>query len=57
MPSKTFREIFGHEPTVDVDAPGRVNLIGEHTGLQRRIRPADGDPRSARACSAAPPGA
>ena len=26
-----FREAFGHEPTVVASAPGRVNLIGEHT--------------------------
>ena len=29
MPS--FRELFGHDPAVRADAPGRVNLIGEHT--------------------------
>lgn len=27
----TFRDAFGHEPTVVASAPGRVNLIGEHT--------------------------
>jgi len=27
----TFHEVFGHEPTVRYSAPGRVNLIGEHT--------------------------
>ncbi|GEM83075.1 galactokinase [Meiothermus hypogaeus] len=27
----TFKEIFGTEPTVRVSAPGRVNLLGEHT--------------------------
>ncbi len=26
-----FEELFGREPTVTADAPGRVNLIGEHT--------------------------
>lgn len=26
-----FRETYGHEPTVVASAPGRVNLIGEHT--------------------------
>ncbi len=26
-----FRTTFGHEPTLTVAAPGRVNLIGEHT--------------------------
>ena len=29
--SKRFAEIFGHEPEVVAAAPGRVNLIGEHT--------------------------
>lgn len=27
----TFKEVFGTEPTVRVSAPGRVNLLGEHT--------------------------
>ena len=27
----TFQQMFGHEPTVRYSAPGRVNLIGEHT--------------------------
>jgi galactokinase len=27
----TFAELFGHDPDVRADAPGRVNLIGEHT--------------------------
>ena len=26
-----FAELFGREPEVKADAPGRVNLIGEHT--------------------------
>ncbi len=26
-----FREVFGREPDVAAEAPGRVNLIGEHT--------------------------
>ncbi len=26
-----FEELYGREPTVTADAPGRVNLIGEHT--------------------------
>jgi galactokinase len=29
--SKSFSELFGREPDVRADAPGRVNLIGEHT--------------------------
>ena len=28
---KTFRDVFGGEPDVRADAPGRVNLLGEHT--------------------------
>ena len=28
---ETFRKIFGAEPIVTAQAPGRVNLIGEHT--------------------------
>ena len=28
---QTFAEVFGRESTVSADAPGRVNLIGEHT--------------------------
>ncbi|MGZ5958107.1 MAG: galactokinase family protein, partial [Myxococcaceae bacterium] len=27
----TFREVFGAEPEVTAEAPGRANLIGEHT--------------------------
>ncbi|GGZ59430.1 galactokinase [Lysobacter xinjiangensis] len=27
----TFKDIFGSEPTVVASAPGRVNLLGEHT--------------------------
>ena len=27
----TFRELFRTEPGVTADAPGRANLIGEHT--------------------------
>lgn len=30
-PSRTFQDLFGREPDVRADAPGRVNLIGEHT--------------------------
>jgi len=26
-----FKDTFGYEPTVSVSAPGRVNLLGEHT--------------------------
>jgi galactokinase len=28
---ETFRELFGADPAVTAQAPGRVNLIGEHT--------------------------
>lgn len=28
---QAFRKEFSEEPTVSVFAPGRVNLIGEHT--------------------------
>lgn len=31
MARGTFRELFGAEPDVIADAPGRANLIGEHT--------------------------
>ncbi len=27
----SFRDLFGHEPAVTARAPGRVNLLGEHT--------------------------
>jgi galactokinase len=27
----SFRELYGHDPAVRAGAPGRVNLIGEHT--------------------------
>jgi galactokinase len=29
--SKSFSDLFGRDPEVRTDAPGRVNLIGEHT--------------------------
>lgn len=28
---KTFEDVFGHRPEATADAPGRVNLLGEHT--------------------------
>ncbi|KEF35709.1 galactokinase [Deinococcus sp. RL] len=31
---KTFEEVFGHPPRVTARAPGRVNLLGEHTDYQ-----------------------
>ena len=31
MPSKTYEEIYSAEPAVLATAPGRVNLLGEHT--------------------------
>ena len=31
MARSTFRELFGAEPDVTAEAPGRANLIGEHT--------------------------
>ncbi|HYH94679.1 galactokinase family protein, partial [Hyalangium sp.] len=27
----TFQDLFGHPPELVASAPGRVNLIGEHT--------------------------
>ena len=29
-----FRETYGTDPTIAAAAPGRVNLIGEHTDYQ-----------------------
>lgn len=31
MMPKRFIDVFGFEPLVEADAPGRVNLLGEHT--------------------------
>src|SRR4030095_14241114 len=28
---KTFADVFGTQPSVTAEAPGRVNLLGEHT--------------------------
>ena len=28
---KVFKEKYGTDPSIEVAAPGRVNLIGEHT--------------------------
>src|ERR1051325_3296230 len=30
-PMKTFEQLFGSPPEVAAEAPGRVNLLGEHT--------------------------
>ncbi len=32
-----FADAFGYPASHVIQAPGRVNLIGEHTGLQRRF--------------------
>ena len=31
MSVRSFAQLFGREPAVAASAPGRVNLIGEHT--------------------------
>jgi galactokinase len=31
MPAPAFKDLFGRSPAVRTEAPGRVNLIGEHT--------------------------
>jgi galactokinase len=31
MPRKTFEQVFGFPPEANASAPGRVNLLGEHT--------------------------
>lgn len=33
----SFREVFGHEPEVVWQAPGRVNLIGDHTDYNQGL--------------------
>lgn len=51
---RAFREEFGAEPELAVAAPGRVNLIGEHTDynqglvlpMVRRCAALPGDPQS-----------
>src|SRR5690606_9419007 len=30
-PAKTFEQVFGAAPAATAEAPGRVNLLGEHT--------------------------
>src|SRR5262245_17635847 len=35
QPARRFRELFGRAPDVAASAPGRVNLIGEHTDYNR----------------------
>lgn len=34
---RAFREEFGAEPELAVSAPGRVNLIGEHTDYNQGL--------------------
>uniref|UniRef100_F7AXE0 Galactokinase n=2 Tax=Ornithorhynchus anatinus TaxID=9258 RepID=F7AXE0_ORNAN len=34
---RTFREQFGHDPRLAASAPGRVNLIGEHTDYNQGL--------------------
>jgi galactokinase len=41
--AKRFAKCFGHPPCWIVAAPGRVNLIGEHTDYNDGFCPADGD--------------
>jgi galactokinase len=64
MPPRTFSEIFGRDAAVRTDAPGRVNLIGEHTDYnggyvlpvaipqRTRVEAAPGADRSVRLWSA-----
>jgi galactokinase len=34
LPTKTFADLYGSAPEVTASAPGRVNLLGEHTDYQ-----------------------
>lgn len=48
---RAFREEFGAEPELAVSAPGRVNLIGEHTDYNQglvlpMVRGREGSPES-----------
>ncbi|KAK2112066.1 hypothetical protein P7K49_011813 [Saguinus oedipus] len=52
---RAFREEFGAEPKLAVSAPGRVNLIGEHTDYNQglvlpMVRGCAGSPQPAAAC-------
>lgn len=52
---RAFREEFGAEPELAVSAPGRVNLIGEHTDYNQglvlpMVRGCAASPQPAAAC-------
>jgi galactokinase len=50
--TKSFEDVFGSAPGVRTDAPGRVNLLGEHTDYNAGLVLPTAIPQKTRVCAA-----